>query len=155
MPKPASPFAGKKLTEGTPLSESGLDQRLFSRTTPPVVVPKPKVPEIRKQARNLETLQPTKEATLEPRNQGTLAKMVGDEASFDLNSLPYKNDTFSFTTEELEAIEDIKLELRRRLDLPATKNDIVRCAVHSLVEDYRRHGPESLVVRRIRKKRGR
>jgi aspartate carbamoyltransferase regulatory subunit len=74
---------------------------------------------------------------------------------FDLNIAPYKNDTFAFTTEELNAIEDLKIDLKRRLDLPATKNDIVRCGIHSIIEDYRQRGAESLIVQRIRKKKPR
>lgn len=34
MPKPPSPFAGAKLTEQTPLTGGGLDQRLFSSSPP-------------------------------------------------------------------------------------------------------------------------
>ena len=35
MAQSASPFSGMKLTEQTPLAQTGLDQKLFSRPTPP------------------------------------------------------------------------------------------------------------------------
>jgi len=158
MGKTISPYTGLKLTDQTPLSKPGLDQQLFS-SPPPRQPAKIKTQEGRKEGRKevrkLPSLQATKESTLEPWNQGTLELPSTEARKFDLNTTPYKNDTFAFTTEELEAIEDIKLELRRNLDLHTTKNDIIRSAVHNLVEDYRRHGPDSIVVRRVRNKRGR
>jgi hypothetical protein len=155
MPKSPSPFTGMKLTEQTPLAESGPDQKLFSHSTSQDVPARPKRPEPTKEPNNLATLQTRKQATLEPRNLGNLELAASEALEFDLNITPYKNDTFAFTTEELEAIEDIKTELRRRLDLQATKNDIVRCGIHSIVDDYRRRGAESLIVQRIRNKRAR
>ena len=155
MPKSPSPFTGMKLTEQTPLAESGPDQKLFSRPTPQGVAVKPQGTEPTKEPSNLGNLQARNQATLEPSNLGNLEKAATEAKGFDLNTTPYKNDTFVFTTEELEAIEDIKTELRRRLDLRATKNDIVRCGIHSIVEDYRLRGADSLIVHRIRNKRAR
>lgn len=102
------------------------------------------------------TLEASNLATKEPRNQGFQRSQPEEAAPFDINnSRPYRNDTFAFTTEELEAVEDLKLELRRRLDLKATKNDIVRCAIHTLVEDHRRSGTNSIIVRRLSRKHAR
>lgn len=105
-----------------------------------------------KEPRNQGTLQPRKQGSKEPRNQGTLESPVTNASGFDLNIAPYKNDTFIFTNEELYAIEDLKTELKRKLDLRTTKYDIVRCAIHCLIEDYRQHGEESHIVQRVRKK---
>lgn len=74
---------------------------------------------------------------------------------FDINEKPYRKDSFLFTTEEFEALEDLKLELRRKFDLRATKNDLARCALHNLVEHYRRHKEGSFVVQRLKNKKGR
>jgi hypothetical protein len=98
---------------------------------------------------------PWNQGNQEPRNRGTLEKAATEAVGFDLNITPYKNGTFIFTIEELDAIEDLKIELKRRQDLPATKFDIVRCAIHSIVEDYRQRGADSFIVQSIRKKKAR
>jgi hypothetical protein len=118
---------------------------------------KPSVREVQdteqtKEQRNLGALEPRKKVSKEPRNQGTLENPATDGSGFDLSVTPYKNDTFIFTNEELYAIEDLKTELLRKLDLKTTKYDIVRCAIHCLVEDYRQHSEESHIVQRVRKK---
>jgi hypothetical protein len=143
-----------KLTEQTPLAESGPDQKLFSRPTPQGGV-KLKGTEPTKEPSNLATLQPRNQATLETRRLGNLGNVDSEDQGFDLTTTPYKNDTFAFTTKELDAIEDLKIELRRKLDLRTTKNDIVRCGVHTIIEDYRRRGEESVIVQRVRNKRTR
>lgn len=73
-------------------------------------------------------------------------------APFDLNEKPYRKDSFLFTDSEFDRLEDLKLELRRRFDLPATKNDIARCALQVLYEDYVRDAAKSRVVRQLRSK---
>jgi hypothetical protein len=67
----------------------------------------------------------------------------------------YKKGTFLFTNEELYAIDDTKKDMKRRLDLSSTQYDIVRSAIHIIVDDYRHRGAESLLVQRIRKKKAR
>jgi len=89
---------------------------------------------------------------LEPRNLGSEAGVQDPAAAkplFDLMDPPYRNDTFAFTDAELDAIEDMKLELRRKYDVRATKNNLVRCAVHLLVEDYRRRKGDSVAAQRL------
>jgi hypothetical protein len=108
-----------------------------------------------KEPRNLGNKETRKQSSKEPRNQGYLETAVSAAHGFDLNITPYKNDTFLFTNEELYAIDDLKTELLRKLDLKTTKYDIVRCAIHCLVEDYRQHGDASLIVQRVRKKKPR
>ncbi len=73
--------------------------------------------------------------------------------TFDLNVKPYRKDSYLFTDEEFEAIEDIKIELRRSYDLKATKNDIARCAVGHLLTDFKRNGETSAVVHLLRTKK--
>jgi hypothetical protein len=58
--------------------------------------------------------------------------------------------TLQFTEPELEAIEDIKLDLRRRLGMKISKIDLVRCGLGELIEDYQQHGDESRLVQRLR-----
>ena len=56
-----------------------------------------------------------------------------------------------FTLEELEALEDLKLELRRELDAKVTKNDLIRSALHMLLEDQAANGQRSYARRKVRK----
>jgi hypothetical protein len=45
MTKPGSPFAGKKLTEGTPFAKTSVEQRLFSNSPTQDSAEKPKAAE--------------------------------------------------------------------------------------------------------------
>ncbi len=74
---------------------------------------------------------------------------------FDLNLLTEKSETFAFTFEEWLAINQLKTELIRLLgvDLKVTKIDIIRCALHLLVADYRARGEHSFLVDRIKNKK--
>jgi hypothetical protein len=60
-----------------------------------------------------------------------------------------------FTAAEFEALDDLKLSLRRTLDVKVTKNDLVRCAVQFLVEDIRRLGDASPVITPLKNRSGR
>jgi hypothetical protein len=71
---------------------------------------------------------------------------------FDLADEPLHKASYLFTREELEALEDIKLELQRSLDTKVTKNDVARCAFQMLFEDYRANGARSYVTRKIRQR---
>lgn len=72
---------------------------------------------------------------------------------FDINANPWRKDSFLFTDVEFERLEDFKLELRRRFDLKATKNDIARAAFQYIYEEYSRDPEKSAIVRHLRKKR--
>ena len=154
MPQAPSPFAGVKLSEQTPLAGSGLDQRLFTSASPRQA-PKSRVAQhVPAQERgNPRTQVPGKLASQEVGQETSQSASPEQGQGFDLNATPFRKDTFLFTPQEFEALEDLKLELRRRFDLKATKNDLARCALQHLLEDYRRHGETSLVVRRLRSKR--
>ena len=69
---------------------------------------------------------------------------------FDPNVKPYRKDSFLFTDDEFEAMEDMKLELRRKFDLKTSKTELARCAIGHLVEDYKRNGPNSIVIKRLK-----
>ena len=99
-----------------------------------------------------ETRKPVSKETGKPGNVGHSAPVAQE---FDLNIEPYKNGTFLFTYEELDAIDEVKKQLKRRLDLPATQYDIVRSAIHIIVEDYRLRGEQSFIVQRIKLKKAR
>ena len=143
MAKATSPFTGVRLTDQTPLSTVGLDQRLFALPTRQLR-PKPKKRE--------EPHEVGKEGSRETGKETSQPAKREIGQLFDLNQKPYRKDSFLFTTEEFEALEDLKLELRRKFDLRATKNDLARCAIHDLIQDYKRHKEGSVVVQRLRNK---
>ncbi len=79
--------------------------------------------------------------------------MIGVTELFDINGKPYRKDSFLFTDEEFEALEDLKTDLRRKYDLKATKNDIARSAMQNLFKDFYQHKGESFVVQNLKKKK--
>jgi hypothetical protein len=159
MTKPTSPFAGVRLSEQTSLAPSRLDQQLFAAPKSP-----PALPERTQQTSS--SPKPRKQVSQESRNLPRFpasqipSQEAGKPASlppapvppFDLQRTPLWKTTFVFTEEELEALEDLKLELRRRFALKATKNDLIRCALHALIEDHRRQGERSSTLKRLRSK---
>lgn len=155
-----NPFAGIKLSEPakgvTPTPVTPVDQRLFSSTpTPTPSLPAPE-PASKPQA-------PIAAAPAEKREVGKEGKREAvrpawpreDRAAtaFDINVSPWRKDSFLFTDGEFERLDDLKLELRRRYDVKATKNDIARIAFQLVFEDYRAEGAKSAVVRQLRKKK--
>ena len=72
---------------------------------------------------------------------------------FDINEKPWRKDSFVFTDAEFDRLEDFKLELRRRFELKATKNDIARAAFQYLYEEYSRDPAKSAIVRHLRLKK--
>jgi len=132
-------FQGAKSPTATkPESETSLPQPKVKRA-----VPAPKVDS------TTTAKEPRKQGSLEPR--GELEELVITlKPLFDINEPAYQNNTYTFTIEELRAIEDMKLDLERNLDIKATKYDIVRCGVHLLIEDYKHNGANSIAVKRLK-----
>jgi hypothetical protein len=108
-----------------------------------------------KETRKLGNKFTRKQVSRETKREGTVETTATEVLEFDLNIEPYKKGTFLFTYEELDAIDDVKKQMKRRMDLPATQYDIVRGAIHIIVEDYRQRGTESLIVQRMRQKKAR
>lgn len=169
-------FAGFKLTEVIPPASASIDQRLFTTTPPAAPVPErpppalpapvPSVPNPAKRApvvrvngNVIEEKVPLVESKPEvpldaARSERPLSEPEAKSVvPFDINVKPYRKDSFMFTDAEFDRMEDLKLELRRRFELPATKNDIARCALHILFEDYARDPERSRVVRQLRLKK--
>jgi hypothetical protein len=73
----------------------------------------------------------------------------------DLSEVPYRKATFLLTDEEFEALDELKLGVRRALDLKVTKEDLARCAIGYMVHDFRRRKAESAVFAPLRQRRGR
>ncbi len=146
----SDPFAGIKLSEAAPAPEPPTDQRLFSTVRsqrPSGSSPKvtPPTQEVGKEGRREVSQEVSQEASQEAR------KEAGE--ALDLNQVPHRKDSFLFTEGEFEALEDLKLELRRKHGLrAATKNDIARASLHHIVEDYQRNPERSIVVSRLKRK---
>lgn len=159
-------FSGLRLSEATaPASPASLDQRLFL-PSPSEATAKPSqaspTREARKERPAPEPVVRVHGRTIAPKpplsiveartEQPLSAPEARERAPFDLNARPYRKDSFLFTDDEFNRLEDLKLELRRRHDLPATKNDIARIAFHLLCDDYGRDPAKSRVVALLRKK---
>ncbi len=148
MPR-EDPFAGIKLSEQ---ASGQIEQRLFS--------PEPKRPPLIRQPAGPPA------ATLTPPGSLTAAKpeapsgRAGELLSplakfarrFDLKEPPLHKASFLLTLEETEALEDLKLELRREYEYETkvTKNDLMRVALHLLTEDHLSKKEQSYVSRKLR-----
>jgi hypothetical protein len=89
-----------------------------------------------------------KRGTTEPR--AAQAQESRLPTRFDTAARADQKYTLAFTDEELEALEDLKLELRRRYDVRTTKTELVRCGLWDLIEDHRRNGEQSRALKRLR-----
>jgi hypothetical protein len=172
MAKPTSPFAGIKLSDQTNPGNRKLDQQLFApspkKQTPPVIpAQEPHIsgtpesqnsrsPGIRESGKPV-----IRESGIpELRNPGTRGIRENDTASsahhlfvFNLNDVPSIKETFLITDGEYESMEDMKLRLRRLLDMKASKQDIIRCAVQHVLEDFQKHPETSIIVSRLKQKK--
>src|SRR5687767_12101547 len=54
---------------------------------------------------------------------------------FDITEEPYTQATFKFTDDELDALDDLKRVLKRQRNLRTTKQNLVRYALHRLIEE--------------------
>jgi hypothetical protein len=149
-----------------------LDQKLFTKPTP---LPATKdvadlVPSVDSQAdqqpgipspiRTLPTKEENevgKEGSREVGKEGmretSAPESISSPSTFNLNAKPYRKDSYLFTDEEFEAMEDLKIELRRKYDVKAIKNDIARCAIGFLITDFQRNRDKSYIVRHLRTKK--
>lgn len=148
------PFAGLKLsdqaTQSAPAAK--LDQRLFSAEpthppkTPSEEQDSPQKPQM---AAELTTAAPKPRAA----EKVVLKPPSLSRTAFDLEDQPLYKSSFLFTQEEQEALEDLKLELSREHGDKVFKNDLIRAAIHMLVEDYRAHAQDSFVMRKIHRRK--
>jgi hypothetical protein len=136
------PFSGMSLSGD--VQPGRLDQRLFApdkvTARSPQTTPPPKLGDTQ--------LNPSKP----PADNSThipapSSPTVGLNPRFDINEAPLYKASFLFTQEELEVMEDLKIELSRRHDKKVTKNNLIRTALHMLVSDYRQDIDRSYVTR--------
>jgi hypothetical protein len=166
MDKRRDPFAGVKLSEAVPAYSQppGRDQRLFGPTPLPVAtseaLPEPSTTTDApqnlgtKEARDIGSKEPRKQPSKFPRNQVSkeLRSSTAAETSsrWHIKQRPNHRMTFDFTDEELDALDDLKREARRRYELKTTKQDLVRHAIHELLRDYEENGEASWILAKLR-----
>jgi hypothetical protein len=61
--------------------------------------------------------------------------------------------SYRFTREEIDALRDIVYELEAKRGVRITRNDVVRLGLNWLIDDYRAHGEESLLMQVIKEER--
>ena len=162
MSKP-SPFAGVKLSElVSKPSPAPLDQQLF-RSSPPTPVapeqaqpqrPDPQVPG------HQDTQTPRSQDATAPRPPGTQAPRHRDpqaprpqSAGYDLTEKAEERQTLRLTSGEFRRLGAVAAALSDELGVKRVdKNDIIRCGLHRILEDYERHGQGSELVTRLKKK---
>lgn len=72
---------------------------------------------------------------------------------FDINERPYRKGSFMLTNEEFWSLDELKLDLHKRFDLLATKDDVARCAFRFILADYQQQREASFLVRVLRAKK--
>jgi hypothetical protein len=116
--------------------------------------PKP-VPHKTREPGKTGTRDAVKPGIQEPGNPGfqpSATRIDVPSTAFDINRPPSEKETFLCTTDELEALEDLKAKLRRVHGLRGSKQDIERTGLQFLATDYAEHGEMSIVVQYLKKK---
>lgn len=105
------------------------------------------------QTRNSTSAEERNRASAQPR-RATSTPAVPSEppAEFDLTVRPYKAHGFLWTDEELWALEDIKQDFKRRHGIETSMQELIRVALHFLVNDYRANGEKSFATRSLSQK---
>lgn len=151
MPK-GDAFSGIKLSEQ--VGQVSVEQRLFSTSPRPSSAPNAAEPGNQETGKpgNREVGKEGKKETSQETRQEVGKQGNHDFDIFDIEETPTHKDSFLFTEAEFEALEDLKLEFRRRYDTKITKNDIARSALHLLVQDYRENKERSFLGKRFLRK---
>jgi hypothetical protein len=154
-----NPFAGIRLSEQA--QPGKLDQRLFAADPPPAKPaprsepstgpdPEPTVSQTRPASTPLPTSQPVTEPVVK-KTPSSLKTMPQPAPRWNLDEEPLYKATFVFTQDELNALTDLKEELRRTLDAKVTKYELIRSALHFLLEDHATNGPRSYATKKVKK----
>jgi hypothetical protein len=145
------PFSGLRLSEQT--SDGKLDQRLFAPQPAPPPAPKPEPPPATEPAKPAAKPARPAQPQKQPKQPETHKLLASPAPRFDLGDEPLYKASYLFTQAELEALEDLKLELRRQYDTKVTKNDLMRSALHLLLEDHAANSLRSYANRKIRNRK--
>jgi hypothetical protein len=121
-----------------------LDQRLFSSK------PSAEEPKEPRGERQPSAEQPRRQEVPNPKLDQVKASSLWTEFALDDEAL--YQASYLFTQKELEALEDLKLELRREQEIRVSKQNLQRAALQIMIEDYRSAGKDSRLVRKLRKR---
>jgi hypothetical protein len=69
---------------------------------------------------------------------------------FNLSERPFFKMSYLYTEDEVLAVDALRSELSHELDDKVTKNDIVRAALHMLLEDDAENSVRSYLRRKLR-----
>jgi len=141
-------------------SFSDLYDAMQQRTSAPAPAKPPRpdkvVPAHRATAKTIEEeTPPTEEGKKEGGREASLPRGSEGGSSpepFDINERPYRKGSFMLTNEEFWSLDELKLDLQKRFDLAATKDDIARCAFRLILADYKQSGAASFLVHVLRTK---
>ncbi len=129
----------------TPKLSSPLD-------TMPAIQP-PKKPAAHEPVRRLDPQTPRPRDAQAPRRPDPQTPRRPDAASFELTAKAEERQTLRLTDGEFRWLGAVQSQLGEQLGVKKVdKNDIIRCAIHALFEEYERNGEKSELVRRLRKK---
>ena len=175
MTKPASPFAGVKLSDLVSNPSPGpLDQQLFRPSPPPAPPSTPTTQEAPLEHKDGKTSKHHDEKTsmgqdtmtsfrqdvyasrqeevTTSRRKDVNASRQQDGKPYDINDETLERETVRVSKAEQRAVEQLKLSLRELLDSTVGKNDIFRAGLHFVLDDFHSNGEQSEVVARLRKK---
>jgi hypothetical protein len=121
---------------------------------PDAATPPPEVAHIEAKPRKHVSMETRKHVStdLPPDAEPTTESGSGLGDLFSLDVPVNAKKTYDFTAKELDYIDDVKRELRRKYDLKITQYNIVRCALGELLEDFKQNGSNSTLVRRLKKR---
>lgn len=145
------PFSGLNLSAQA--QPGKLDQRLFNSGPPsPPPTADPVVPtKIEPPKKPAEpAASPAKPSSIASIQKPPRATTPRFDRKLDLKDEPLYKASYLYTQEELEMLEDLKLELRREYDTKVTKNQLIRSALHMLLEDHSANGRRSYASRKIK-----
>lgn len=66
-----------------------------------------------------------------------------------------KDVGYRFAQDEIDALRDMEYELEVHRGIKVTRNDLVRLGLNHLIEDYRQHGEDSVLVEVLKEERSR
>jgi hypothetical protein len=142
------PFSGMRLSSLT--TSRKLDQRLFT-PAPASAGQAMAVPAEPASPVRAPDAQPAPGiAETQPANAVSVAATVAPR--FSLEDDPRFKASYNYTQEELITLDDLRVELQRQLDKKVTKNDLMRSALHLLLEDHQTNGSKSYATKKIRKR---
>ena len=71
--------------------------------------------------------------------------------SAGLTDMPYRKDSCLLQPEEFNALDELKVALRKKFNGTITKESLTRCAIRFMLDDYQHNGDNSPVLLPLKK----